>query len=242
MYRFLQTINFGMEDNISQESLSPPSDKQMLPLPLTALRLLVPPLRLASAAIWQTVQRKVVADYGILEEFVSMVTDIIPELLTRHQRAQLTLGLRARLILALCHQENAPDCDLVEPHLDRMEMLIRSWLKEVGGSNPEVSHLDFVDLVKKFLSSPDEREHFFQVGLIDLFLGCGCCDHYCFIDLLNNASGSHYLGFSLKITMHRYQQPPTKPFFVLFVREKCFLFCSYLFLKIYTFCLSEGFP
>ncbi|XP_047232078.1 zinc finger protein 264-like isoform X2 [Girardinichthys multiradiatus] len=163
MYRFLQTIKFGMEDNISQESLSPPSDKQVLPLPLTALRLLVPPLRLASAAIWQTVQRKVVADYGILEEFVSMVTDIIPELLTRHQKAQLTLGLRARLILALCHQENAPDCDLIEPHLDRMEMLIRSWLKEVGGSNPEVSHLDFVDLVKKFLSSPDEREYFFQV-------------------------------------------------------------------------------
>ena len=67
------------------------------PLPLSALRLLVPPLRLVSAAIWQTVQQRVVADYGMLEEFVSMVTDIVPELLTSSQRAQLTLGLRARV-------------------------------------------------------------------------------------------------------------------------------------------------
>ncbi|KAM4715401.1 uncharacterized protein FYW61_018313 isoform 2-T2 [Anableps anableps] len=116
-----------MEDTISQEHLSH-SLASGAPSSLSALRLLVPPLRLASAAIWQTVQQKVVADYGILEEFVSMVIDIIPELLTRRQRAQLTLGLRAR----------------------------------DGGSNPEVSHLDFVDLVKKLLGSPDEREHFFQ--------------------------------------------------------------------------------
>lgn len=67
------------------------------PLPLSALRLLVPPIRLLSAAIWQTVQQKVVADYGMLEEFVSMITDIVPELLTTHQRAQLLLGLRARV-------------------------------------------------------------------------------------------------------------------------------------------------
>jgi len=67
------------------------------PLPLCALRLLVPPIRLVSAAIWQTVQQKVVADYGMLEEFVSMVTDIVPELLTPRQRAQLIMGLRARV-------------------------------------------------------------------------------------------------------------------------------------------------
>ncbi|XP_054913463.1 zinc finger protein 37 homolog isoform X2 [Poeciliopsis prolifica] len=144
-----------MEDISQERSLG-------APFSLSALRLLVPPLRLASAAIWQTVQQKVVADYGILEEFVSLVTDTIPELLTSRQRAQLTLGLRARLILDLCQRETAPDCELVEPHLNRMEVLIGSWLEEVGGPNPEVSHLDFVDLVKKLLGSPDERERFFQ--------------------------------------------------------------------------------
>ncbi|XP_016531869.1 zinc finger protein 37-like [Poecilia formosa] len=151
-----------MED-ISQERSSG------APFSLSALRLVVPPLRLASAAIWQTVQQKVVADYGILEEFVSMVTDTIPELLTSRQRVQLTLGLRARLILDLCQREAAPDCELVEPHLNRMEMLIRSWLEEAGGPNPEVSHLDFVDLVKKLLGSPDEKELFFQRGFREDF-------------------------------------------------------------------------
>ena len=66
-------------------------------LPLSALRLLVSPIRLVSAAVWQTLQQKAVSHYGMLEEFVSMVTDIVPELLTTRQRAQLILGLRARV-------------------------------------------------------------------------------------------------------------------------------------------------
>lgn len=65
--------------------------------PLPALRLLVSPMKLVSAAVWQTIQQNVVADYGMLGDFVSMVTDIFPELLTTHQRAQLILGLRARV-------------------------------------------------------------------------------------------------------------------------------------------------
>ena len=64
-------------------------------LTLSALRLLVSPIRLVSAAVWQTIQKKVVANYGMLEQFVSTVTDIVPELLTTRQKVQLTLGLRA---------------------------------------------------------------------------------------------------------------------------------------------------
>lgn len=66
-------------------------------LPLSALRLLVSPIRLVSAAIWQTVEQKVVSDYGLLEEFVFMVTEIVPQLLSTRQRAELVLGLRARV-------------------------------------------------------------------------------------------------------------------------------------------------
>uniref|UniRef100_G3PR27 C2H2-type domain-containing protein n=1 Tax=Gasterosteus aculeatus aculeatus TaxID=481459 RepID=G3PR27_GASAC len=65
-------------------------------LPLSALRLLVPPIRLVSAAIWQTVEQKIVSDYGLLEEFVYMVTEMVPQLLSTRQRAELILGLRAR--------------------------------------------------------------------------------------------------------------------------------------------------
>lgn len=50
-----------------------------------------------SAAIWKTIEQRVVAHYGMLEEFVSLVTDIVPDILTVDQRAQLTLGLRARV-------------------------------------------------------------------------------------------------------------------------------------------------
>ncbi|XP_068438603.1 uncharacterized protein [Clinocottus analis] len=132
------------------------------PLPLRSLRLLVPPIRLVSAAIWQTVQHKVVADYGMLEEFVSVVTDIVPELLTPSQRAQLILGLRARLILEMCQFEATADFGLVQPHLDRVQTLIQAWVIEGGASNIKVPHSEFVDLVKNLLANRDERKHFFQ--------------------------------------------------------------------------------
>uniref|UniRef100_A0A8C4H416 TERF1-interacting nuclear factor 2 N-terminal domain-containing protein n=1 Tax=Dicentrarchus labrax TaxID=13489 RepID=A0A8C4H416_DICLA len=131
-------------------------------LPLSALRLLIPPVRLVSAAMWQTIQQKVVADYGMLEEFVSMVTDIVPELLTIRQRVQLILGLRARLILELCQFEATADFQLLQPQLDRVQTLIKAWVTEVGAANMEAPHSEFVDLVKNLLTNPDEREHFFQ--------------------------------------------------------------------------------
>uniref|UniRef100_A0A3B5MFW6 Myb-like domain-containing protein n=1 Tax=Xiphophorus couchianus TaxID=32473 RepID=A0A3B5MFW6_9TELE len=52
---------------------------------------------LLSAAVWQVVQRGLVDHYGMLEEFVTMVTELVPELMSYSQRAQLILGLRARV-------------------------------------------------------------------------------------------------------------------------------------------------
>lgn len=66
-------------------------------LPLTSVRLLVPPLHLMSAFMWQVLQQKNVIHYGKLEEFVSMVTETVPHLLNYRQRVQLILGLRARV-------------------------------------------------------------------------------------------------------------------------------------------------
>ncbi|KAG7271206.1 hypothetical protein CRUP_003383 [Coryphaenoides rupestris] len=57
------------------------------PLPLSSLRLLCSPVHLVSGAIWRTVQQNAVSDYGMLGEFVSMVTDTVPELLTKGQHA-----------------------------------------------------------------------------------------------------------------------------------------------------------
>uniref|UniRef100_A0A3Q4H2Z6 TERF1-interacting nuclear factor 2 N-terminal domain-containing protein n=1 Tax=Neolamprologus brichardi TaxID=32507 RepID=A0A3Q4H2Z6_NEOBR len=66
------------------------------PLLLPSLRLFIPPLRLVSAAMWHVVQRGSVHDYGMVEEFISTVTEIVPDLLNADQKAQLLLGLRAR--------------------------------------------------------------------------------------------------------------------------------------------------
>ncbi|XP_056912262.1 zinc finger protein 595-like isoform X3 [Takifugu flavidus] len=126
-------------------------------LPISVLRLLVPPVRLVAAAIWKTIEQRVVAQYGLIEEFISLVTDIVPEILTIDQRVQLTLGLRARLILELC--QSTADLETVQPHLDRMQLLIK-----VGATNIETPHLEFVELVKKMLNNSDHRQQFFQVS------------------------------------------------------------------------------
>ncbi|KAJ8355572.1 hypothetical protein SKAU_G00183660 [Synaphobranchus kaupii] len=63
-------------------------------LPVSSLHLLVPPLQLLSAAMWQVLQQQDVLHYGKLEEFVSLVTEAFPELLSESQRTELTLGLQ----------------------------------------------------------------------------------------------------------------------------------------------------
>ncbi|AWO95528.1 putative zinc finger protein 271-like [Scophthalmus maximus] len=66
------------------------------PLPLSSLRLLVPPVRLLAAAMWQVARQQSVKHYGMLEDFVSVVTEAVPQLLTDRQRSLLLLALRAK--------------------------------------------------------------------------------------------------------------------------------------------------
>ncbi|XP_041830917.1 zinc finger protein 184-like [Melanotaenia boesemani] len=135
-------------------------------LPLSTLRLLVSPIRLVSAAIWQTVEQKVVSDYGLLEEFVFMVTEIVPQLLTTRQRAELILGLRARLILELCRSDETADLHVIQPHLERMQNLRSLWNVE-SDAGQEASNSHFMGLVRNLLRDPEERMNFFQ----DVFPG-----------------------------------------------------------------------
>ncbi|KAJ8286214.1 hypothetical protein GJAV_G00035890 [Gymnothorax javanicus] len=63
-------------------------------LPVSILQLLVPPLKLLSAAMWQILEQRAVVHYGKLEEFVSVVMEVFPELLNESQRTELTQGLQ----------------------------------------------------------------------------------------------------------------------------------------------------
>lgn len=66
-------------------------------LPLASLRLMASPLQLTYSYIWQVIRQKNLKLYGKVEEFVTMVTQTVPELMSFKQTAQLILGLRARV-------------------------------------------------------------------------------------------------------------------------------------------------
>ncbi|XP_071776711.2 uncharacterized protein LOC139928172 [Centroberyx gerrardi] len=132
------------------------------PLLLPSLRLFIPPLRLVSAAMWQVVQRGDVQDYGMLEEFISTVTEIVPELLNPDQKAQLLLGLRARVVLDLCRAEQISEMETIEMHLERIKTLISTWAAQPCFAEVEFPESNFVDQIELLLKDPEEREKFFQ--------------------------------------------------------------------------------
>ncbi|XP_012683481.2 zinc finger protein 91-like [Clupea harengus] len=130
---------------------------------VSVLRLLTPPLRLLCATIWQVVQERDVFNYGMLEEFVTLTTETVPELLSHRQRAQLILGLRAKVVLELCRSESSTDTETIQHHLDRIR-IPAAHLAEFSMSDADVetSESNFLALVDILLNDPIERDIFFQ--------------------------------------------------------------------------------
>ncbi|CAB1326568.1 unnamed protein product [Coregonus sp. 'balchen'] len=134
------------------------------PLPLSSLRLFVPPLRLVCAALWQVVERRDVMDYGLLEEFATSVLEIVPDLMTYRERVQLLMGLRARLVLELCRcDDELCRPDTVQPHLNRIRNCVSNQKGEVSDPKVEASEASFMKLIETLLEQPEERELFFQI-------------------------------------------------------------------------------
>uniref|UniRef100_A0AAY5K1G7 C2H2-type domain-containing protein n=1 Tax=Esox lucius TaxID=8010 RepID=A0AAY5K1G7_ESOLU len=132
-------------------------------LPLSSLRLHVPPLRLVSAALWQVVQRRDIMDYGLVEEFVSTVFQVVPDLMSYRERVQLIMGLRAQLVLELFCKGDLAEPDTVQPHLNRLSSgIITLRENEVPDPEVEVSESNFQKLIQTLLEDPVERENFFQ--------------------------------------------------------------------------------
>uniref|UniRef100_A0AAX7VRC2 C2H2-type domain-containing protein n=1 Tax=Astatotilapia calliptera TaxID=8154 RepID=A0AAX7VRC2_ASTCA len=132
------------------------------PLLLPSLRLFIPPLRLVSAAMWHVVQGGSVHDYGMVEEFISTVTEIVPEMLNADQKAQLLLGLRARVVLELCRTEQITDRETIEMHLNRIKALVSTWAAQPSFADVEFPESNFVDQVELLLKDPEEKDRFFQ--------------------------------------------------------------------------------
>uniref|UniRef100_UPI0037E7BE3D zinc finger protein 271-like n=1 Tax=Semicossyphus pulcher TaxID=241346 RepID=UPI0037E7BE3D len=120
--------------------------------PLSSLRLLVPPLRLLTAAMWQVTQQQSVKHYGMLEDFVSLVTEAVPQLLTDRQRSLLLLALRAKV--TLCD----PNPQAVHAHLDKIHSISKETPdEEVDGWCSALSTLS-----DKLTQSPADRQRLLQ--------------------------------------------------------------------------------
>ncbi|XP_035806058.1 zinc finger protein 883-like [Amphiprion ocellaris] len=134
-------------------------------LPPASLQLLVPPVRLLSAFMWQVVQQHSVMQYDKLVDFISLVTEMVPELLSPSQRAQLILGLRATLVLELCRGDGVANLQTIQSHLDK----IHTCSSELSSSDQmasadllKKSYSNFASLVQNILNVPFEKELFFQ--------------------------------------------------------------------------------
>ncbi|XP_026183227.1 zinc finger protein 888 [Mastacembelus armatus] len=144
------------------EVLGPSEKLSDTGLPLSCLRLLVPPLQLLSAAMWQLAKQKDVMNYEKLQAFVFTVTEAVPGLINHRQRAQLILGLRARLILELCKDSGRGfvDSQVIQSYLDRLPLT--STNTDYKDAEVRTTESIFIALVQSLLKDPVERAYFFQ--------------------------------------------------------------------------------
>ncbi|XP_074482141.1 uncharacterized protein LOC141762120 [Sebastes fasciatus] len=135
------------------------------PLPPASFHLLVPPVRLMSAFVWQVVQQHSVMQYDKLVDFISLATEIVPELLSPSQTAQLILGLRVRLVLELCRGDGVANLQTIQNHLDKIHACSAELSSTDQMASSEIlktSYTNFASLVQNLLNIPFEKEFFFQ--------------------------------------------------------------------------------
>nr|XP_023869059.1 uncharacterized protein LOC111981826 isoform X2 [Salvelinus alpinus] len=143
-------------------------DAMDYPLPFSSLRLLVPPLRLLSAFMWQVAQQRAIKHYGKLEEFVTVVTQTVPELITDRQRTLLLLALRARVTLQLFQGEHPEDLNKIKIHLDRFSSC---GLSQNNDAQMDALEANFLKLTKNLLEDSVERIQFFKADFPVVY-GC----------------------------------------------------------------------
>ncbi|XP_034558947.1 uncharacterized protein LOC117826757 isoform X4 [Notolabrus celidotus] len=131
--------------------------------PLSSFRLIVPPLQLVSAALFEIVKQGAVMYYGVLEEFITTVLETAPELLTDTERLQLVIGLRAKVVLELCRNETEADWQDFQHHLSQMNTYITNQDKETSNSEVKASVTNFMKLVHTLVEDQCQRNIFFQI-------------------------------------------------------------------------------
>ncbi|XP_055045872.2 uncharacterized protein [Misgurnus anguillicaudatus] len=135
------------------------ASREIVPvLPLSALRLVVPPLRLMSAFLWQVIQRRNVTQYGKFEQFVMLVIETVPDIMSRSLVNKLIFCLRKKVILELCLKDKTPDLWIIQAHLDSLRNLTHKC-KDVES---EIINNKFIRMVHSILESTEKKEEFIQ--------------------------------------------------------------------------------
>ncbi|KAK1876287.1 Zinc finger protein ZFMSA12A [Dissostichus eleginoides] len=86
--------------------------------------------------MWQVARQQSVKHYGMLEDFVSMVTEAVPQLLTDRQRRLLLLALRAKVTLS------DPQVTLSDPQVTLSDPQVTLSDPQVTLSDPQVTLSD----------------------------------------------------------------------------------------------------
>ncbi|XP_052458327.1 TERF1-interacting nuclear factor 2 isoform X2 [Carassius gibelio] len=130
------------------------------PLPLSALQLIAPSLRLMSAAMWKVMLQRDTVHYGKLEETITTLCETVPGLLYYRHQARLTIGLRALMILEELRQSDPPDAQRV---LQELHKLLESSfpIGKMKDQKVEEAKRNFQTLVYSLLKNAAARKQFF---------------------------------------------------------------------------------
>ncbi|KAK9971449.1 hypothetical protein ABG768_024815 [Culter alburnus] len=131
------------------------------PLPLSALQIIAPPLRLMSAAMWKVMVKREVVYYGKLEEIVTSLCETVPGLLHYRHQARLTMGLRALMILEELHQSDPPDAQHVLEDLRKLQVSSNLNGRRKDQKVEEAKD-NFQTLVQSLLKNTAARKQFFK--------------------------------------------------------------------------------
>lgn len=131
------------------------------PLPLSALQLIAPPLRLMSAAMWKVMLQRDAVHYGKLEETITSLCDTVPGLLHYRHQARLTMGLRALMILEELRQSDPPDAQLIVQELHKLQDSFIPIGKRKDQKVEEAKR-NFQTLVNSLLKNAAARKQFFE--------------------------------------------------------------------------------
>lgn len=137
--------------------------KSKVAVPPSSLRLLVPPIRLMAAEMWQVVQRCQVVHYGKLEEFVLLVAEVFPDILCQKEMFLLILGLRGRMILKLCQEDHKSAAKAIQSHIARIRQCEEDLQqRENSDLSLETVVGNFLKLVQNLLKDSSTSNNFFQ--------------------------------------------------------------------------------